>query len=196
MPKSGFLTPSSFDNLMSNGKKAGEIGKTAFSVVDRLVLDFMNVEIDEVDAPSLEWGKDNEWLAIEKYQEETLQEVRQANFTVANDCTFVGGTMDGLVGNVGGIEVKCPKNPLNHILRNYQYENYKWQIQGYMWIYNLEWIDFVSFDPRYPKKKQLIIERKKRDNDMIKLLKERCKWAYDKAKEKAEIVNKEVFKEA
>lgn len=192
MPKQGYITASSFKDLMAKGKGKDSIGQGAYTIVDELVLDMIGVEKGELNASvpySCQWGIDHEWSAIETYQEETFREVlHPVEFRVAQSNPYVGGTMDGLVGSKGGVEIKSPFNPLNHF-QNLQdgkqlHTLYWYQVQGYLWIYELDWIDFVSYDPRFPKDKQLYIERVTPDNETIQKLKERCEWAYNLATEK------------
>lgn len=194
MPRIGYLTPSSFPDLMKDGR-GNEVGKAALAVVDQFALDLLQVERDEpATSASTEWGNENEFLAIEEYERRTLLTVRKMEFKTANE--YVGGTGDGLVGSKGGIEVKCPKNPVIHLRREFQRKNYYWQMVGYMWIYELDWIDFVSFDPRYPADMQLIVDRIERKESDIDLLKARCEWAYKEAKKIIESVKSINFIEA
>lgn len=186
MPNPKFLTPSTFHDLMSNGKSKGTIGKSAYHIVDRLILDLLEVERPEEMTPiSCQWGIDHEWEAIQEYQERTFNDVRQPQFTISKTHPYVGGTMDGLVGDKGGIEVKSPFNSIEHFYNMTECRQantiYKYQIQGYFWIYDLEWIDFVSYDPRFPNDEKLAIHRIQRDEDIISQLKNRCEWAYNEA---------------
>lgn len=202
MPCSGFLTPSSFADLMSNGKgKDNPLGKTALRVVDQLVADMIGLEREEeIFTPlSCQWGKDHESWAIQTYTERTFNEVQHpVEFRASKTHPYVGGTMDGLIGSFGGVEVKCPFNSLEH-LGNLEYAKqldiYKYQIQGYMWIFELDWIDFISFDPRFPEPYIIAIHRVLPDWEMIKRLQERCELAYNIALDKVEKI-KEEYKNA
>lgn len=186
MPKSGFLTPSSFADLMTNGRGTDTMGKSALAVVDRLTLDLLGFEAPEPSGTprSCAWGNENEPLARLLYTERTFREVRPTEFTVCDTHPYVGGTMDGLVGLSGGVEIKCPYSPTEHlanILTRKQVAQYTPQMQGYMWIYVLDWIDFISYDPRLPEPYDLVIERIERDDAYIERLKKRCEEAFDLA---------------
>lgn len=188
MPKPGYITPSSFSDLMSNGRGSTEMGKTAMNVVNLLTLDLMGVErAEEQSTPaSCQWGIDHEWEAIEAYQDATFREVfHPVEFRVSRTHDYVGGSMDGLVGSRGGIEVKCPFNSKEHLanIRDAaQFKMlYKYQLQGYFWIYELDWIDCVSYDPRFPDDKKLSIYRAYPDDNVITALKARCELAYKMA---------------
>ena len=41
------------------------------------------------------------------------------------------------------------------------------QLQGGMWLCNLKWADFVSFDPRLPPEYRIFIQRVPRDAEYI-----------------------------
>jgi hypothetical protein len=46
------------------------------------------------------------------------------------------------------------------------------QIQCQLWVTRRAWCDFVSYDPRLPLRKQLLILRVNRDDKMIALMQE------------------------
>lgn len=191
MPNPGYLTPSTFSDLMSKGRGGEEFGKTAQKVIDRLTLDMLGVERPEESIPiSCQWGLDHEWEAIQEYENRTFRKVLSpVEFRISKSHTYVGGTMDGLVGVKGGIEVKSPFDSMNH-LYNLQsafqlYHDYWYQVQGYFWIFELEWIDFVSYDPRFSEPSNLLIYRVEPDEKVIIALKERCELAYGMALEKS-----------
>lgn len=194
MPNPGYLTPSTFGDLMSNGRGSEEMGKTALKVVDLLVMDILGVERSERDSNpiSCQWGIDHEWEAIQAYEDRTFRIVHPAKFKVCPTCEYVGGTMDGLVGKSGGIEVKCPFNSGEHLdnLKDAKQfkTTYQWQLQGYFWIYELDWIDCISYDPRFPEPSNLTIYRAYPVEDALVRLKERCELAYMMAQKKAELL--------
>lgn len=190
MPRKGFLTASSFDSLMSGFSKGVNNfdGKTASDIVMQLAADWLGHDMEgyEDEATGARaWGNEYECLARDAYSEQMVTEVKQASFTIANDASYVGGTMDGLVGDDGGIEIKCPYNSVNHLDRESQRKKYKYQLQGYMWIFDLNWIDFISYDPRFPENLQLIVERVVRNESTIDDLRTRCAASFILAKSRA-----------
>lgn len=190
MPKAGYLTPSTFSDLMSNGRGKETMGKTALNIIDNLVLDMLGTQKEETfGGTACQWGLDHEWEARKAYEDETFRMVIEPEFRVSPTHSYVGGTMDGLVGSKGGIEIKCPYNSIEHLYNFTEARQaktiYKYQLQGYFWIYELEWIDFVSYDPRYPEKQRLGIHRQYPDFEIIESLKKRCELAYEMALDKA-----------
>ena len=195
MPKAGYLTPSSFADLMTCGRKKEEFGKNALAVVEQLALDLIGVERIEPDnsPASCEWGKEQEWLARQTYEMRTLRSVETAEFTVSKEYPFIGGICDGLVGDRGGIEIKSPYSSREHLanlMYGKQIDHYKYQIQGYMHIYERDWFDFVSFDPRFPYPVDLYIKKIYRDDGLIKAITDRCKLAYQMALEQVETIKR------
>jgi hypothetical protein len=79
-----------------------------------------------------------------------------------------GASPDGLVGDEGGIEIKCPL-PHTHVsyLRAGDVPSkYIPQIQGCLWITGREWWDFMSYHPAM----EDLIVRVYRDEAYIKKL--------------------------
>ncbi len=121
------------------------------------------------------WGKDNEPLALASYETQTGVIVKETEFVVMNE--YIGASPDGMVGDEGGIEIKCPVNSANHIkvLRTGEVpEEHIPQIQGQMMVTGIKWVDFVSFDPRMPEKLTTFIKRVERDDVFIKKLEKDC----------------------
>lgn len=63
-----------------------------------------------------------------------------------------GCSPDGLVGDDGLIELKCPmeKNHLVYLFRGSCPKQYQMQVQGQLWVTGREWCDFVSYHPDLP----------------------------------------------
>jgi hypothetical protein len=84
---------------------------------------------------------------------------------------------DGLLGDDGLLEIKCPASQAKHLaaLRDGSHANeYRWQIQGQLWVTGRQWCDAVSYDPRFPSGLQLAITRVQRDEKVIKELEAAC----------------------
>jgi len=171
MNKQGKLTPSRFIDIMTGGRsKAEKFGKTSMSYAYRVACERLGVEIQDPYAKSMDWGNEYELDAIEAYQTQTGQMVTLNDVIQHPTLDYVAGTPDGLIGSEGIIEVKCPYNSVNHLMNlksGAQLDDYKYQIQGYLWITGRKWCDFVSYDPRFKKDLQLAIYRVDRDQLLI-----------------------------
>lgn len=176
----GIPTASMFNAIMtlprSNADKdAGNLSDTAFSYAIELVKQRLSGERTELNTAATEWGTDHEPEAVEAYQALTGNKVIECGF-VKHAEFETGASPDGLVGLDGGIEIKCPHNSVNHIktfIKGEVPKQYIAQVQGQMWVIGLDWVDFVSFDPRMPEHSQIKVIRVERDNDYINLLEDR-----------------------
>ena len=85
--------------------------------------------------------------------------------TIANS----GASPDGLIGEDGLIEIKCP-NTSTHIetlLGGSIPAKYMIQMQWQMACTGRAWCDFVSFDPRMPEEMRLFVRRMERNDEWI-----------------------------
>ncbi len=97
------------------------------------------------------------------------KDVREVGFIDHPKINMSGASPDGLVGDKGLIEIKCPQ-PMTHtetletgvIARKYIH-----QMQWQMACTGKEWCDFVSYHPDFPEACKLFIKRVARDNDLI-----------------------------
>lgn len=178
MPNAGFLSASKFEQLMKpSDLKKNIYGDGCITLAYEIALSRLGVELPDSYGAALNWGNEHEWSAVEAYKERNVCEVVRPEFIPHHSLAYVGGTPDGLVGTDGIIEVKCPHNPIYHARNRANaeqyHEQYKAQCQGYLWITDRKWVDFVSFDPRYPEPLQLSVHRFERDQDYIDLLEKR-----------------------
>lgn len=123
----------------------------------------------DITARSLAWGKGNEAFARADYCIQTGEVVREVGFAPHPTIAWVGASSDGLVDPRGGVEIKSPHNRnVQHLTwRKGMPKEHRPQVQGNMWVLDLDWIDFISFDPRYPKEARLYVERIVRDDAYI-----------------------------
>lgn len=86
---------------------------------------------------------------------------------VTTDSGRVGGSPDGLIGEDGGVEIKCT-SASNHIamLLGDGVEQYAAQCQGYMMLTGRAWWDLVAYNPELP----TTITRFARDDEYIDAL--------------------------
>lgn len=102
--------------------------------------------------------------AIDKYQEMTGQIVKEVGFITKGD--DIGLSPDGLIGEKKAIEVKSPslKKHIEYIVSNKLPAEYKWQVVHYFLVIDdLESLDFVSYNPKFPLKELHILTVTKAD---------------------------------
>ena len=119
---------------------------------------------------AMQHGTDTEPLARAAY--EAFQDilVDEVGFVPHPSIIMAGASPDGLVGDDGLLEIKCP-NTATHIetlLSQSVPGKYNTQMQFQMACTGRQWCDFVSFDNRLPNELQLFVKRVPRDNDFIK----------------------------
>jgi hypothetical protein len=159
----GIPTASNFDKILTPGGKLSESArKFAYYLAAEHLL---NRQLDSLDY--LEWvarGKELEPDAVQNY--EFLQDVktRKVGFITTNDGR-IGASPDRLiVGANGGLEIKCP-SPQVHV--GYMIDGfgkaYKVQVQGQMYVAELDFVDRYSFHPEMPP----FLERTVRDEPFI-----------------------------
>jgi len=108
---------------------------------------------------AMQWGTDTEPLARAAYEMATDYMVDEVGFVEHPRLAMSGASPDGLVGDEGLIEIKCP-NTATHIetLISDNIDNkYLLQMQWQMACTGRKWCDFVSFDPRMPEALQIKI---------------------------------------
>jgi putative phage-type endonuclease len=118
---------------------------------------------------AIQWGVEKEPDARAAYEEAVGMFVVEVGFIPHNTISMAGASPDGLVGDGGLVEIKCP-NTATHIdtlLSGFVPNKYINQMQWQMACTGRQWCDFVSFDPRMPEGMQIWIKRVERDNVLI-----------------------------
>ena len=118
---------------------------------------------------AMEWGTQTEPQARVAYEVNTNNFVDQVAFVDHPTIAGFGCSPDGLVGNKGLIEIKCPNSATHwsYVKAKAPPTKYFIQMQAQMACTNSDWCDFVSFDPRMPERSQLLIVSVPRDNAFI-----------------------------
>ena len=112
-------------------------------------------------------GMDLEPLARTAYEMETGNLVIQVGFLM-HDTLQAGASPDGLIGENGGLEIKCPSGHthVEYLRDDVLPTKYFQQVQGCLWISGRGWWDFMSYHPRM----EPLIVRVFRDEQFIKAL--------------------------
>lgn len=123
----------------------------------------------EVGGKALNWGAEVEASAVQTYELISGNIVVASGFLLHPKYDFIGASPDGLVGSVGGIEIKCPHDEGVHINTwlNGMPDEHMPQVQGNMLVTGRQWWDFISYDPRQCERLRLYVQRIPRDDDYI-----------------------------
>jgi putative phage-type endonuclease len=114
---------------------------------------------------AMQWGTDTEADAKDCYCFLRDAEIEPVGLVLHPTIAMACASPDGLVGDDGLIEVKCP-NTATHIdtlLSETVPDKYVKQMLWQMACTGRQWCDFVSFDPRMPPAMQTFIKRVPRD---------------------------------
>lgn len=123
---------------------------------------------------AMQWGLDTEEQARAMYALETGRSVIETGFHPHPSILFSGASPDGLVGERGLVEIKCP-NTATHIatLTGASIDRkYLLQMAWQMECTGRDWCDFASFDPRLPDEMQLHVRRVERDEALLSEIRE------------------------
>lgn len=124
---------------------------------------------DTFKSGAMQHGTETEPQARMAYEAETGLMVTEVAMIQHPAIEMSGASPDGLVGEDGLVEIKCP-NTSTHIatlMADKAPSQYIPQMQWQMACTGRAWCDFVSFDPRMPEDMQLFIKRVPRDNALI-----------------------------
>jgi putative phage-type endonuclease len=120
---------------------------------------------------AMKWGVEHEAEARVAYTFHANVDVVQVGFVPHPTIPMSGASPDGLVGQDGIVEIKCP-NTATHIetlIGGSGWRKYYDQMQWQMACTGRQWCDFVSYDPRLPGNMRLFVTRVPRDDHITVL---------------------------
>lgn len=164
------------------------------------------VETARFETRAMQHGTFWEDTARTRYSEKMDYEVLDAPFIPLKGFEkFAGGSPDGIVRYQDGIiEIKCPFNPAVHLryfmlqtpqelmaenLQYYCQMQYNMLVASREFDADIKFCDFVSFDPRTSRSKQLKVMRIPRDKDVQDMLLQRTEQAVRYMREKIEQID-------
>lgn len=118
----------------------------------------------------MQFGIDTEPYARDAYEAAEGVLVDQVGFILHPSIDRAGASPDGLVGDDGLVEIKCPKvaTHLFYLLDGVVPSKYQPQMMWQMACSGRAWCDFVSYRPDLPDNLQLFKARLVRDDKRIK----------------------------
>lgn len=126
---------------------------------------------------AMQWGTEMEPEARAAYEFRRDCDVAEVGFVEHPVIAMSGASPDGLIGDDGLVEIKCP-NTATHIdtlMGQGVPSKYLLQMQWQMACTGRKWCDFVSFDPRMPESMRLFIKRVTRDEHEVMSLEKEVK---------------------
>lgn len=155
----GLLGCSRLADVLAQGK-SGQPSATRKNYMMELLIERLTGERKEsFTTPEMQRGVDLEADARAAYEFETGNTVVEHGGMMHPSIPGWWGSPDGLVGDHGMIEIKCPNTAthLDTFLHAKIDQRYMYQMAGYLEIFGRDWIDFVSYDDRLPDNLSLMI---------------------------------------
>lgn len=172
----GKLGASSIADMMAKTKTGWSASRA--NLAARLICERLTgVPQDTYSSAAMQWGTDQEPAARAMYEFLRDTEVQRVGLVLHPEIDNSHASPDGLVGESGLIEIKCPLTAthIETLLTETVDGRYIKQMQWQMACTGRTWCDFVSFDPRLPPEKQIFIRRVERDDAMISELEREAK---------------------
>jgi predicted phage-related endonuclease len=168
--RAGRITASRFVDAIAMNKRTGAPTAARDTYMRSIVAEILSGRPrHSVSSQSLSWGTEAERFAIQAYELDRGVFVEESGFIVHPEFDYIGGSPDGLVGNDGLIEIKCPHDEQVHIgtwLDGMPTDHIP-QVQGNLMVTGRKWLDFISYDPRQSERFQLYVQRIGRDDEYI-----------------------------
>jgi hypothetical protein len=179
--KCGRFSASDFGDLMPSSRQGmDDWNKTQLGIIYRVAAERLTgLTASTFTSYAMQHGIDTEDTARIAYEMETGNMVRQVGFVEYSD--WIGCSPDGLIGDYGGLEIKCPNSDthLRYLFNPDELEaDYYWQCMGGMLCTGRLWWELYSFDDRFPDPDmQSVVRRINFDQDAIDKLDNRLEAA-------------------
>ena len=150
------------------GWGASRANVMATLVVERLT----GAPVETFSNAAMQWGNEQEQSAREAYEFYANVSVEKVGLIRHPTILNAHASPDGLIGDDGLVEIKCPTSAthIETLLNQRVAEKYMIQMQWQMAVTGRVWCDFVSYDPRMPEEMRLWKSRITRDQGRIEEL--------------------------
>jgi putative phage-type endonuclease len=162
--RAGKVTASALVNVVMKKDAAGYQNYMAQLICERLT----GQSVETYKSAAMQAGSDTEPQARAFYELESGLSVVECGFVPHATIANAGASPDGLVGELGLVEIKCPE-PAKHIknlMGGTIDRTYALQMQWQMECTGREWCDFVSFNPAFPDHLKISIRRVYADHEL------------------------------
>ena len=149
MARSGIPTASNFKKIISSTGKASTSAK---GYMNELLAEFVAGKTYAMEPT--EWmqrGTELEEEARTAYSFITDNEVQEVGLIYQDESRLVSCSPDGLIGEDGGLEIKCPKHSthVGYLLGGEVPAEHFVQVQGCLYVTGRKWWDFMSYHPDF-----------------------------------------------
>lgn len=158
----GLITASKVDKLIT---PTGKPSTSAKGYIDEIVSEMLMGRAEETfQSAAMLRGKELEPEARAWVELQQDYDVQQVGLGIIDDLR-AGASPDGLIGDDGGLEIKCPtpKIHTSYLREGKMPDAYIPQVQMNIWLWSRDWWDFCSYHPEMPK----LLVRVERDQKFI-----------------------------
>lgn len=161
--RKGKMTASNAETIIANGK-----GLETY-IYNLMAEYYSSAEKENYINADMQRGIDLEPEARLEFEFYTNLDVQEVGFIEYNE--FIGVSPDGLIGDDGLIEIKCPNDSVYFklLLSDNIKPEYIAQMQMQLYVTDRQYCYFVSYNPNF--EKSLYIKKITRDEEMIEKLK-------------------------
>ncbi len=171
--RAGKVTASEISNVLAKGRTKNQEALTRANYRAQIIAEILTGRPaeDTLSTGPMRWGIANERYAKAAYEAQCDVLVDNVGFVIHPTIKRFGASPDGLVGDDGIVQFKCPNTAthLTCLLRGDIPAEHLPQIHTELACAGPQrvWCDFVSFDPRLPEDLQLFVKRLPRDEKAI-----------------------------
>ena len=145
--RAGVPSSSNFDKVVTgSGLPSKQQEKYIYQLVGESLLGTKEEGYQNV---AMQRGTEMEGEARDLYSMISGETVIEVGFCIADNLFKYGASPDGLVGDDGLLEIKCPNlaTHVGYLLDNKMPSTYFQQVQGQMLVTARKWVDFMSYYP-------------------------------------------------
>lgn len=152
--------------------KSGAYAASRIDYAYDLALERLTGEPQNTDLSNVKWVQDGKaWEddARAMYEFTNDLEVERIGFASHDIIEMFGASPDGLIGDSGVLEIKCPKpkTHLAYLIEKVMPAEYVPQVNAELSCTGREWVDFVSYNPKFPPNLRFFCVRHYRNNRII-----------------------------
>jgi len=127
------------------------LGLAPYCSRQKLWRQLTGLETRDVFGPAVDWGRDHEPDAVLRYEIEAGVIVASVGSVPHPEHAWLSASPDGLVGDIGGIEAKCPflvdGKTWPERMHETPPQHYLAQVHGVIQCCGLEWVDYLCWTP-------------------------------------------------
>jgi hypothetical protein len=146
----GVVTASRAKDLIAKGRTAGSVGEARRTYMHELIAEIATAQQKRSGGRSSNWGHEYEESCVGLYAFESDAIIEHIPFIYGDDSMRYGCSPDGLIGDLSGIEAKCPHNTavyLKFVLDGEIKPEYIEQVQFSMFVTGRDHWVFANHDP-------------------------------------------------